>query len=273
MNIDRAKGTQLEEAFRELALEAGEAILRVRSSAALGAKWKGDGTIVTAADLAADRIIRLGLERRCPDIAVVSEEDSGSHQVESDRFILVDPLDGTGPFSRGSDEFTVNIALIEQGKPRLGVVYAPATDLLYQNLWSGGVLEWQQAGTAKRYEREIFGPGEEAAKPRIVTSNTSRHAPAFEEFRRRTGAGRTMYVSSSIKFCMVAAGDFDYYPRFGPTMEWDTAAGHAVLAATGGHVSRYADATPLVYGKPGLLNPSFLVSGTKARLRDFRRTV
>ena len=249
--------------LRGIAERAGQATLMFyQQDGGLEVTAKDDDSPLTQADLAADRVIRQALEERVPDIPIVSEEgvDQGDVPQVGDRFWLVDPLDGTKEFISGNGEFTVNIALIEHGQPVAGVVHAPALGMT----WAGAI---QNDGTAKATFAEVNQPGKPIACRQIPTAGAtvvaSRRHGDPDEMQRFLG-GYTIAeqrdAGSSIKFCLVASGQADLYPRFGRTMEWDTAAGHAVLAAAGGRVSD-AEGTALTYGKPGFENPPFIGYG------------
>ena len=246
--------------LRRLALEAGAAIMEAYRATELEIERKADESPVTAADLAADRIIVEGRRAACPGIPVVTEERAETHaQPEGARHFLVDPLDGTKEFIQRRGEFTVNIALIEDGAPAAGVVYAPAAGRLFRTAGDGGAVE----------ERGAFDPGREGplralatapvdnAALRVVASKSHRD-PATDAFIGRFAVADFRSAGSSLKFCLIAAGEADFYPRLGRTMEWDTAAGHAVLAAAGGAALRLGDGAPLLYGKPDRANPHFL---------------
>ena len=236
-----------------LALEAGQAIMAFyRRGAAV--RTKADSSPVTEADEAADRLIVRGLREAAPDIPVVSEE--GTRRAPAGgRFWLVDPLDGTKEFIGRTGEFTVNVALIEGGRPVLGVLHAPALDETYVADGAGGAVRIE-GGAAPRPVRTRGVPEE---GPVVVASSAHRDAEtdAFIAGRRPSRIAR---AGSALKFGLLARGAADLYPRFGRTMEWDTAAGHAVLAAAGGDV-RTADGGALRYGKPGFVNPPFVASG------------
>jgi 3'(2'), 5'-bisphosphate nucleotidase len=249
-----------------LALEAGEKILALYEGP-LAAREKADRSPVTEADHAAEAVILEGLARGAPDIPVIAEEAfAGGHVPEAGScFFLVDPLDGTKEFLSRNGEFTVNIALIEEQAPVLGVVYAPARKRLFST-----------DARARAFERRL-GEGAqtlEAASPRALhvrradpkrlTAIASRSHRNYqtEAFLQRYQVSEFIEAGSSLKFCLIAAGEADIYPRLGPTMEWDTAAGHAVLAAAGGRV-RTLDGAPLLYGKKadGFRNPYFIAEG------------
>jgi 3'(2'), 5'-bisphosphate nucleotidase len=242
---------------------AGPAILEVYE-AGCTATLKGDGSPLTEADLRAQEKILAALARLTPGIPVVSEEDSGERAPcgPNEIFILVDPLDGTREFLARNGEFTVNAALIERGAPVAGAVYAPVLG----ELWVGGAEAFHCGGVhgetppPKSQWRPISG----RVAPAKMTALASRSHldPATKAFLEKLPIGESRSAGSSLKFCLLAEGKADVYPRFGPTMEWDTAAGHAVLLAAGGVVLR-EDGAPLSYGKTesGLRNPSFIAWG------------
>lgn len=223
----------------------------------VGAIAKSDASPLTAADIAAHQVIQVGLCSLTPDISVVSEED---HEVSLDRsrlstFWLVDPLDGTKEFLARNDEFTINIALIENGSPVLGVVYAPALDQLY---WGGSAFGAfrDAAGTPERLRVAL--PLSSGGTFRVVASKSHLNAETLG-FIQRLGSVNLIQAGSSLKLCRVAEGAADVYPRLAPTCEWDTAAAQAVVEGAGGCVVDTAG-KPLVYGKADVLNPSFIVS-------------
>ena len=243
-------------AIRPVAEEAGAATLRYYGHAAVTLKI--DGSPVTAADQAAEDIILAALAELTPDIPVIAEEATANGlapQVVGTRFWLVDPLDGTREFLNGNGEFTVNIALIEDGRPILGVVVAPALGRSYGGGGPGTAFLADAAGERPIGVRTIPAEGET-----VVGSRSHGDADAMERFLagRRVAAFRA--AGSSLKLCLVAQGVADLYPRFGPTMEWDIAAGHAVLAAAGGRVTTL-DGGPFLYGKPDYRNGPFVASG------------
>lgn len=252
--------------MRRLALLAGAETLRFFGDADLAVEKKDDDSPVTAADQAADKIIVEGLAAAFPDIAVVSEERAESHGAAPDRFFLVDPLDGTKEFVTGRGEYTVNIALIEQGAPVLGAVFAPALKRLF---WTpdadfaveeaggdGAEIDWERVGDAKHLQVRA---ADNAAL--AVVASKSHRDQATDDYIARYKVGSFLSAGSSLKFCLLAGGEADLYPRLGRTMEWDTGAAHAVLRAAGGRVDRFekgAAAGPLVYGKAGFENPHFI---------------
>lgn len=247
------------DALKTLALAAGAEIMN-HYRGDLAVESKADDSPVTAADRDAEAAILPGLAALAPDVPIISEEAHAagkSPQTVGQRFWLVDPLDGTREFINRRDEFTVNIALIEDGTPCLGVVYAPATGDLYGAAVPGVVFHW----TADGGERTIAARAIPTMGAVGVISRSHRgDAAVMDAFLERHGITDSISVGSSLKFCEVARGRADYYPRFGETSEWDTAAGHAVVLAAGGRVT-VLDGTPLTYGKPRFLNPPFIASG------------
>jgi 3'(2'), 5'-bisphosphate nucleotidase len=278
-------GGPLLEAVRGIAREAGAAIVAVErahragDAEALALRAKGDASPVTAADLAAHRIIVDALRRLTPDVPVLSEEAADvaweTRQVWR-RFWLVDPLDGTREFLSGNGEYTVNIALVEHHAPLLGVVFAPASGLEYSGI--AGVGAWRARGDAGRPEpirsdgRRVPAADSDAASgtaraPLRVVGSRSHRGGSLDALLARIGPHDFVPMGSSLKFCVLAEGGADVYPRLGPTSEWDTAAGHAVLLGAGGRVLQL-DGAPLRYNaKPGLLNPDFVACGD--RLSDW----
>ena len=246
----------LAEALLGTAEAAGIAILERYGSAA-NVRLKADRTPVTDADLAADRVIAARLGALFPDVPLVSEErvDEQARGVEgAARFFLVDPLDGTREFLERTDEFTVNIGLIENGLPAAGIVHAPALGETF--LAVSGNAYWMSDGTrhGPLQARRWHGDG------LVILASRFHRDPKTDAFIAEQGKARLMTAGSALKFGVLAHGDADLYPRFGRTMEWDTAAGHAVLKAAGGSV-RTLDGDELGYGKPGFENPSFIARG------------
>ena len=264
--MDQAARSEIAMAFGSIAMEAGHAIMAVRGSGT-SVEQKRDGSPVTRADIDANRIICRRLSMLFPEVPVVSEEASESHRLAvSGRFILVDPLDGTREFASGRDEFTVNIALIEDGKPVVGAVYAPALNRLYVAASSAFRADVRPTDPLMGMQamQELTTRGEGNERLRAVTS-FSHLDPATQGWLKERQIGELRPAGSSIKFCMIAEGEADVYPRLAPTMEWDTAAGHAVLAAAGGCVVQI-DGSPLRYGKSesGFRNQSFIAWGTQS---------
>ena len=250
--------------FARLACEAGRVIMDARATGALAAH-KADGSPVTQADLDADRCIRDGLARALASIAVVTEEATQTHATDAERFILVDPLDGTREFVAGRDEFTVNIALIENGVPTVGAVYAPALHRLYV----AGAQAWR-ADVAPDAPMPELAAMQRIAASRVpdndwrAVASRSHLDPQTQHWIDTNPVGAFCAAGSSLKFCAVAEGGADVYPRMSPTMEWDTAAGDAILRAAGGSVVGL-DGAALRYGKrqARYRNPAFIAWGAR----------
>jgi 3'(2'), 5'-bisphosphate nucleotidase len=247
------------ERMRDLAIEAGAAILAIYEAPDQGVRQKADESPVTLADEAADRIISAGLRAAFPDIPLVTEEEVASHGVQASTFLIVDPLDGTKEFIQRRGDFTVNIAYVEDGVPRLGVVYSPAKGRLFLTLAGGGAVE--ETGpfvVGAPGARRPIAVGMPDNRALMVVASKSHRDAATDAYIARYAVQDLTSAGSSLKFCLVAAGEADLYPRLGRTMEWDTAAGDAVLRAAGGQTVRFDDHTPLAYGKPGWDNPHFI---------------
>ena len=239
-------------ALDPVARAAGDAIMEIYARG-VEADFKRDGSPVTEADKAAEEIILSGLAKIAPDIAVISEENAESHGLEApDAFFLVDPLDGTKEFLKadGKGSFTVNIALLKNRIPVLGVVYAPALNRMFTGGTEIGATENGRAISVRDVP-------EEGA---VAVASASHRDAETDQWLFSRGIGNTISIGSSLKFCLVAAGEADVYPRFGPTMEWDTAAGDAVLRSAGGDV-RNPDDSPFVYGKADYRNGPFVAYG------------
>jgi 3'(2'), 5'-bisphosphate nucleotidase len=249
------------------ALEAGEAILEIVRRG-FEVESKKDTSPVTEADRAAELIILAALARVAPGVPVIAEEEvaAGRIPAHDDTYFLVDPLDGTKEFVRGGDDYTVNIGLIDHGVPKLGVVFAPATGRLHGGCVGEGAGAWLDEGQGRV-------PVKTRRRGDITTAVASKsHLNQATIDYLEAAVGNCGYVSigSSLKFCIVAEGKADIYPRAAPTSEWDTAAGHAVLLAAGGLVDG-PDGDALRYGKPAFLNRAFVAtSGWKPpRLEPF----
>jgi len=251
-------------AIERIARAAGEHILLIYGRD-FAVRTKADESFLTEADEAAEALITPALQALLPGVPVVAEEamSRGGEAAVGERFWLVDPLDGTREFVARNGEFTVNIALIEHGQPVLGVVLAPALGRLYAGLV--GVGAWVEEGSARRAIRCRDLPAEGAT---VVASRAHGDAPALAAWLKGQHVACCTNAGSALKFGLVAAGVADLYPRFGRTMEWDTAAGHALLRAAGGDVLTL-DGRPLTYAKPGFENPDFVAgkTGTKAVFR------
>ncbi|MEO0913412.1 MAG: 3'(2'),5'-bisphosphate nucleotidase CysQ [Pseudomonadota bacterium] len=245
--------------FRRLALEAGAEIMNVYNAEGMDVRLKGDASPVTVADEIADKLIFAGLKAAFPEMPIVTEEQAASHTVKASTFIIVDPLDGTKEFVQRRGDFTVNIALVEAGNPTQGVVYAPAKKrLFYTDAEGQTVEELGEHDTEKTGETKPLQVRTADNGALIVVASKSHRDAATDEYISRYAVAESASAGSSLKFCLVAAGEADLYPRLGRTMEWDTAAGHAVLLGAGGSVVRFDDHTPLAYGKPGFENPFFI---------------
>jgi 3'(2'), 5'-bisphosphate nucleotidase len=260
--LDRDAAASLIEPLTEIVIRAGAAILAVNRSA-MRVDGKIDGSPVTEADLAADRIIAEGLAQVAPRIPSLSEErvqaDSAPYK---ESFFLVDPLDGTKEFVAGRKEFTVNVALVSQGTPLLGIVSAPALGLVWRGVVGRGA------------ERLTLGDGKPVIVPLRTRPCPPRGAPWTVAVSRLHGDARTeafiaerpgavrCELGSAVKFGRVAEGAVDIYPRLSPTSEWDVAAGHAVVTAAGGRVTdSKGDALVFGTGKNGFIVPEFIVWG------------
>ena len=260
---------RLARVMRRLALEAGDKIMEVYRSDDFDVRSKSDDSPVTVADEAADALISAGLQAEFPDVVLVTEEQADSHSRKADSFLIVDPLDGTKEFIKRRGDFTVNIAYVENGTPVRGVVYAPAkgrlffTDAQGNTVEETGALDKQNAGRLKPVR--VSSPDNAAL---IVVASKSHRDKATDDYIAKYSTADMTGAGSSLKFCLVATGEADLYPRLGRTMEWDTAAGHAVLAGAGGRVVRFDNHKPLTYGKPGYENPFFIAYAPGVELKD-----
>ena len=246
--------------MRRLALEAGDAIMTVYESDDFDVRSKSDASPVTEADELADALISRGLAGDFPEIPVVTEEQADSHALaDAPVFFLVDPLDGTKEFVQRRGDFTVNIALIEGGVPTRGVVYAPAKRRLFYTDAEGRSQEeagpFDKEAPGALTPLNVSNPDPAAL---VVVASKSHRDQATDDYIARYSVSDFRSAGSSLKFCLVAAGEADLYPRLGRTMEWDTAAGQAVLLGAGGRVVRFDDHRPLAYGKSGFENPFFI---------------
>jgi 3'(2'), 5'-bisphosphate nucleotidase len=261
-------------AVLEIAIAAGGVVSDyVQGKQAI--EHKADASPVSAADRAAEAVILAGLAHAAPGIPVVAEEEVATGRLPDvdARFFLIDALDGTKEFISGGTDFTVNIALIERGVPTLGVVYAPARSTVY---WGDTV-----AGEAWRATQPPHGERGPAVRIAVrqptasvcAVASKSHNTPETEAWLRAATIDHRVSIDSSLKFALVAAGEADVYPRAAPTMEWDTAAGDAILRVAGGRVLDL-DGRLLVYGKPNFLNPGFLATELyePPALRPFMRS-
>jgi 3'(2'), 5'-bisphosphate nucleotidase len=250
---------KLTRVMRTLALEAGDKIMEIYGQDDFDVKSKSDDSPVTAADEAADEIISVGLRAAFPDVMLVTEEQSATHTTSGDTFLIVDPLDGTKEFIHRRGDFTVNIALVEGGIPTRGVVYAPAKNRMFFTNAAGTSVEETGA-----FDKENVGATAviSVSKPDnaalMVVASKSHRDQATDDYIGKYEVKDMKSAGSSLKFCLVATGEADLYPRVGRTMEWDTAAGHAVLKGAGGDVIRFEDHSPLTYGKADYANPFFI---------------
>ncbi|MDT8441298.1 MAG: 3'(2'),5'-bisphosphate nucleotidase CysQ [Desulfuromonadales bacterium] len=241
-----------------IAREAGAAIMAIYAGD-FEVQTKADDSPLTCADRAAHRLIVAGLTGATPAIPILSEEGQAipfAERREWQRFWLVDPLDGTKEFIKRNGEFTVNIALVEAGRVVAGVVHVPTRQATYVGLIGQGA--WRQVGQQPPVPIRV-----RRADPKhglSVVMSRSHPSPDLEAYLKTIKVAETVEVGSSLKLCVVAAGEADLYPRLGPTMEWDTAAGQAVVEAAGGTVTTL-DGLPLAYNKEQLLNPYFIVRG------------
>jgi 3'(2'), 5'-bisphosphate nucleotidase len=242
-----------------LALEAGKAILAVRQRG-FDVIRKEDRSPVTEADHAAEAIIVAGLRKAVPEIPVIAEEEvaAGRITAPSQTFWLVDPLDGTREFTAGNDEFAVNIGLVRDGRPVLGVVGIPAAGELFGGIVGQGA--WKRVGSDETKVIARLPPDEGLT---VLASSYHGSSGRLDEFLRDKRVAKLINFGSSVKFCRLAEGIADLYPRFGRTMEWDTCAPQAVLEAAGGTV-RTLEGDVLPYGKPGWENPHFVCTGRVA---------
>ncbi|MBN8531082.1 MAG: 3'(2'),5'-bisphosphate nucleotidase CysQ [Alphaproteobacteria bacterium] len=244
--------------------EAGDILLSLYRTD-LAVSRKDDHSPVTEADQKADAHIVAALLRLTPNIPVISEEGDlpeDFSQEALERFWLVDPLDGTRSFLKGTGQFTVNIALIEAGVPVLGSILIPTENMLYYGVPGHGSFREKNGNKAEPIQAR-----RQSAKGLDVVVSHSHLTPETEAYLAPIPVASRVSAASSLKFCVVAEGKADLYPRFGPTMEWDTAAGHAILLAAGGAVETPYGA-PLLYNKHGFRNPPFIATGIKPPLPE-----
>ena len=263
MNYDK-----LTEVMRKLAIEAGAKIMEIYESDDFDVELKSDDSPVTVADQAADALISAGLSAAFPDVALVTEEQSDSHDQDVDTFLIVDPLDGTKEFINRRGDFTVNIAYVENGVPTRGVVYAPARQRMFFTLADGSAVE--EVGDfdlSTIGETRAIHVSDADNNALMIVASKSHRDQATDDYINKYAVKDSKSAGSSLKFCLVATGEADLYPRVGRTMEWDTAAGHAVLAGAGGQVVRFDDHSPLVYGKEGFANPFFIAFAPSVDLK------
>lgn len=254
--------------MRNLALEAGAKIMEIYNASDFEIRTKSDESPVTEADEAADQLISAGLRKAFPDVTLITEEQAKTHGEKASTFLIVDPLDGTKEFIKRRGDFTVNIAYVENGVPIRGVVYAPAKERMFYTDARGIAVEEQAPFELRRSgpQRaiEVSNPDNSALK--IVASKSHRDQ-ATDDYINKYALQDTKSAGSSLKFCLVATGEADLYPRLGRTMEWDTAAGDAILRAAGGKVVRFDDHEVLTYGKPNYENPFFIALSPQVELK------
>jgi 3'(2'), 5'-bisphosphate nucleotidase len=266
--LNAAAYAGLIDALTTISLSAAEAIRRSQG----GIRTKADGSPVTAADEAAEAVIRDGLERLTPALPVVSEERAEREKpaIQSVNYFLVDPLDGTREYIAGRDEYTINIGLVSGGTPILGIITAPALGLIWRGIVGSG---------AERLEfssRKTSPPKAIHTRPRphgdICVMVSRSHLDArTQAYLESLSPARREPCGSSVKFCRLAEGAADLYPRLGPTRDWDVAAGQAILVAAGGAVVA-PDGTSLIYGSPGLRIPAFVAWGDPTAARPATRS-
>lgn len=251
-----------------LAVRAGREILAV-AAGGIAVETKADASPVTLADQRAEAVILAGLTACLPGVAIVAEEEAAAGRLPTDlgtRFLLVDPLDGTREFISGNGEYTVNIAVVEDGRPTIGVVHSPALREIHVGRVGSGAAKGVVADDGSIVWASIATRAGDVAHPAVLASR-SHAGPDTEAFLARLPAASRVAAGSSLKFCRVAEGAADLYPRLGRTMQWDTAAGEAVLIAAGGRVVGL-NGVPLVYGAgvDGFANRFFLATGSDAML-------
>ena len=242
----------------KIAKNAGVAILEVYKDSNIQADLKDDNSPLTLADKASNEIITKKLKKLTPEIPILSEEGKKIDYSERKKwklFWLIDPLDGTKEFIKKNGEFTVNIALISNGQPILGIVYAPVLNIL----WHGNIKDGSYKTDSNNSSVKL-----NVKKPngtiKVVASRSHSNNPKLDNFLIKYPDYKLVKMGSSIKICLVADGSADIYPRLGPTMEWDTAAAHAVVKFAGGNIYDLDNMNELTYNKSNLLNPEFLVN-------------
>lgn len=252
---------KLSHIMRETALLAGAKIMEIYDADNFDVRSKSDESPVTAADEAADAIISAALRATFPDVPLVTEEQTATHTQDISTFLIVDPLDGTKEFIQRRGDFTVNIAYVEDGLPIRGIVYAPAKSRLFYTDATGQSVE--EIGP---FAIDVVGNTAAISVSHadnsglMVVASKSHRDQATDDYISKYTVKDMKSAGSSLKFCLIATGEADIYPRLGRTMEWDTAAGHAVLTGAGGNVLRYKDHEPLTYGKPTFANPFFIAT-------------
>lgn len=256
-SLDAASSAALMEELTKLTAQAAETILDLSSGTDV--RTKADGSPVTAADEAAEAVICAGLQRLAPALPIISEEQAARQKptaIARGSYFLVDPLDGTREFIAGRDEYTINIALMSGGAPLLGIICAPALHLTWRGIVGRGADRIAAGGTAPAQIHTRPRPSREVAIV-VSRSHLDAHTRAYVGGFPRA---KLVQSGSSIKFCRVAEGAADIYPRLAPTRDWDIAAGHAILTAAGGGVAA-PDGSLLQFASPDLLIPAFIASG------------
>ncbi len=256
-NVDYAA---LLDGVEKISVDAGKAINEIYEKADLGVSYKDDKSPLTAADLASHEVLKAGLTELAPEIPTLSEEGKKMGYEERrdwHRFWLVDPLDGTKEFIKRNGEFTVNVALVEDGVPVLGVVHASTLGRTYGATRDGA---WRRDGDGERSPIRASGTDSDDL---VVVASRSHAGPELTAFLEAMPEHSLSSMGSSLKLCLVAEGAADVYPRIGPTMEWDTGAAHAVVLGAGGQVLDL-QGEPLAYNKENLLNPYFIVLGERS---------
>ena len=263
--IDRSEMVSV---FRRLSLEAGEIVMKFYDSESFDIKLKADNSPLTAADKEADTHISRGILEYFSNVPLVTEEQVQTHTSKYKSFIIVDPLDGTKEFINRNGDFTVNIAYVENGEPLVGVVYAPAKKRLFYTLSTSNAVEEYYP-----FDKNIAGEIK-LLKPRvpdndnlIMVASKSHQNQETKDYISKYSVSALKGAGSSLKFCLLASGEADIYPRLGRTMEWDTAAGQAILNSAGGKVVKFNDHSAMLYGKTSYENPFFVayVPGVKLR--------
>jgi len=259
------------EPLDRLSRKAAATILDIYGSDDFGVTRKDDESPLTAADMASHHLLCEELAKFKPELPILSEENAEKIPREErlgwTRYWLIDPLDGTKEFVKRNGEFTINIALIENGRPVLGIVHVPVTGMSYIGLAGQGAESRDRKGQS----RALYVAGTVGSRPVRIVGSRSHGGGEIDEFAARLGEHEFLAVGSALKFCLVASGEADVYPRLKPTCEWDTAAGQAVLEAAGGTVVE-RDGTPLRYNqRASLVNPHFLASGDP--LHDYTRAL
>ncbi len=271
MNNSAGVYQTLIEPLDSLSRKAAKTILEIYDCDDFDVTRKDDDSPLTAADIASHKLLCAGLERLEPRLPILSEENAErigtDERMSWPRYWLVDPLDGTKEFLKRNGEFTINIALVENGVPILGIVHVPVSGTSYIGLKGHGA----ESRNGKSETRALKVAGPVSARPIRIVGSRSHAGGELEDFASRLGKHEFHPVGSALKFCLVASGEADVYPRLKPTCEWDTAAGQAVLEAAGGEVVKL-DGTPLRYNeRESLVNPYFLASGDPTR--DYTQTL